>query len=394
MVNKRFIMLRLLLTLLIVAGYLGILVKLEYLQQLRWVDNLIGAMPVVLLTGIGFFLVLLVWKIRREIQSATIVLAILTVLWGLLLIPAITGNWFPGSRIPETGSASPVLSKYEPFLVDTKVAKLTQSASLSLDADLPRLDGALALYPLYASFVQAVYDEEAFSEEVIACSNTPRAYEAIISGERDIIFVAGPSDTQLAEAEKAGVELVFTEIGKEAFVFLVGDTNPIDGLTQQQLRNIYSGKTAKWRTLGWKDGGKMIVYQRPEGSGSQTGLQAMMGELPIQKPQPLPDDQLFGTGSMMKQVSVKWQGVQPAIGYSYRYFAQTMYPNDQAKLLAIDGVYPSNETIAAGEYPFASGFYAVTRGEPVGNAKRLIDWILSEEGQYLVEETGYVPLEK
>jgi phosphate transport system substrate-binding protein len=62
------------------------------------------------------------------------------------------------------------------------------------------------------------------------------------------------------------------------------------------------------------------------------------------------------------------------------------------KILAIDGVYPSNETIADGSYPFADNFYAVTNGKPEGNAKLLIDWILSDEGQYLIEQTGYAPL--
>jgi len=55
------------------------------------------------------------------------------------------------------------------------------------------------------------------------------------------------------------------------------------------------------------------------------------------KPRPLPDDSLIGTGSMMKQVSVEWNGVQLAIGYSYRYYAVTMYPNLDAKQNGIDG---------------------------------------------------------
>ena len=209
-----------------------------------------------------------------------------------------------------------------------------------------------------------------------------------------MIFVAGASEKQMQAATEAGSELVFTPIGREAFVFLAAKSNPVDGLTYQQLRNIYSGKTAYWRTLGWKEGGKMIVFQRPEGSGSQTGLQNIMKGLPIQKPQPLEDESLIGTGSMMKQVSVSWRGVQPAIGYSYRYYATKMYYNPDVKLLAIDGVYPSDETIADESYPFASNFYAVTNGQPTGNTKTLIDWILTDQGQYLIAQTGYAPVKR
>lgn len=242
------------------------------------------------------------------------------------------------------------------------------------------------------SFANAVYDNAEMAEDTVVCTNTPNAYRSVMQGTCDIIFVAGPSEQQKRMAKEMGAELVYTPIGKEAFVFLVGKSNPISELTQQQLKNIYSGKTAHWATLGWQAGGDIIAFQRPEGSGSQTGLQNMMGDLPIQKSRPLPDNSLLGQGSMMQQVSVEWKGVQPAIGYSYRYYANTMYPNADTKLLAIDGVYPSKETIRDGSYPFSADFYAVTNGQPTGSVKALLDWILSEEGQYLIEQVGYVPI--
>jgi phosphate transport system substrate-binding protein len=94
----------------------------------------------------------------------------------------------------------------------------------------------------------------------------------------------------------------------------------------------------------------------------------------------------------MKQVSVEWQGVQPAIGYSYRYYATTMYANPDVKLLKVNGMEPSAENIQNGSYPFVGDFYAVTNGEPEGNVKLLIDWILSPQGQTLIEQTGYTSL--
>ena len=220
-------------------------------------------------------------------------------------------------------------------------------------------------------------------------TNTLRAYDGLIAGERDIIFVAGPSANQRAAARAAGVNPVFTPIGKEAFVFVVAGSNPIENLTYQQLKNIYSGKTAYWRTLGWKEGGKIVAFQRPDGSGSQTGLQNIMKDLPLIAPQPLPSPSLAGTNSLMTQMSVEWKGVQPALGYSYKYYATVMYSNPDTKLLSVDGVAPTAENISNGSYPFVANFYAVTNGEPTGNTKILIDWILSEEGQKLIERTGY-----
>ena len=148
-----------------------------------------------------------------------------------------------------------------------------------------------------------------------------------------------------------------------------------------------------WSTLGWNEGGRIIAFRRPEGSGSESGLaNLVMDGRPIFAPQPLPAKSLAGSNSLMQQVSVWYNGVQPALGYSYRYFAGTMYANPETKFLSVDGYAPTVENIQSGKYPFIAEVYAVTRGKPQGNAKKLIDWILSAQGQYIIEKTGYSPL--
>jgi phosphate transport system substrate-binding protein len=383
--------LKIILSLIAIAGFIYITNRFEYLSQITAFDNIIGIMPLILITGILGFLIALIWKRYKNAEVSTAVLSVLAVIWTAMLIPAVSGDWYPFAKIPETSGSAPDLTLYEPFKQDTLAVTISDS-SLMISEDLPVLDGATALYPVYAAVVRALYDENAYTPETAICSNTSNAYKRLICGECDIIFVAAASKKQLQAAEEAGSELVFTPIGKEAFVFLVGNENSIDNLSYQQIKNIYSGKTAYWSTLGFQDGGKIIALTRPEGSGSQTGLQQIMRGIPIQKPQPLPDKSLVGNGSLMQQVSVRWNGTEPAIGYSYRYFATTMYPNPNAKMLQIDGVYPSIDAISNGSYPFTNEFYAVTNGEPDGNEKAVIDWILSPEGQFLIEKTGYVPL--
>ena len=117
-----------------------------------------------------------------------------------------------------------------------------------------------------------------------------------------------------------------------------------------------------------------------------------MKGMPVLAPQPLPGGAIDGSNSLMKQMSVWYNGVQPALGYSYRFFAQTMYPNEDTALLAVDGVAPTDENIADGSYPFVADVYAVTRGEPDGAVKQLLQWILSPQGQYLIEASGYTPV--
>lgn len=377
--------LRILLTLAVLAFFVHILLWYDYFRNFGAVDNLIGAMPVILSVCISSLAIALVWKRHRGKTASTLVLAILCAFDALLFVPAYNGNWFFTARtLDTTGLSAP----------DAEVMELAERENPSdtvLESALT-LDGATALYPVYASFANAVYPEADGMEEQVLCTNTAGAYSSLIAGERDIIFVAAPSARQRAAAEAAGIDMVFTPIGKEAFVFLVSKNNPVDSITEQQIRNIYSGKTAKWSTLGWAEGGEIIAFQRAEGSGSQSGLQRLMGDLPVFKPRALPDACLAGNGRLTEQITVKYQGIEPALGYSYRYYATKMYPNEGAKLLAVNGVYPDEASIADGSYPFASEFYAVTNGPPTGEVKVFLDWILSEEGQELVGKVGYVPL--
>lgn len=380
-------------TLLVWCVGIYVLHRYEYFIAAGAIDNVVGMLPpaLVLLGAAGT--TALLWakfpKLRIPVLAAICLLIVLSV---ALFPTALRGNWWIAARGSAQSEAAPDLTEYAPFAPGSKAVRLDEKPTLQLADHLPVLDGATALYPVYAAFAQAAYDESAFSQDTVLCTNTRGAYEAVISGERDVIFVAGASEQQMALARAAGAELIFTPIGREAFVFLAGKENPVDNITIQQIRNIYSGKTAYWGTLGWPEGGRIVAFQRPEGSGSQTGLQRLMGDLPIQAPQPLPDKSLIGTNSLMKQMSVRWRGVQPALGYSYRYYATTMYANPDVKLLSVDGAAPSMENIQNGSYPFIADFYAVTKGRPEGNTKLLIEWILSPQGQEIIQKTGYTPL--
>ena len=361
----------------------------DYISRFGAIDNGIGMLPVILIATALACICVIVWlgKVARR-TAICIALAVISVICFALYPNAVRGNWW---RVNNNGIAEtePDISVYAPF-TGSQTATLDAPASLRLDDDIPVMDGATALYPMYAAFAQAVCDENAYSEDLVRCTKTTGAYDALINGDVDVIFVLEPSAFQKKKAEEAGADLRLHKLGAEAFVFIVADENPVDDISYEQLQNIYSGKTSRWKTLGWEEGGDMIVFQRPEGSGSQTGLQKIMTDTPVAAPRPLPDDSLIGTNSLMRQVTVEWNGVHPALGYSYRFFAETMYPNPHAKLLKINGVYPSEESIRDGSYPFIMDLYAVTNGEATGNTKKLIDWAMSEEGKELIERSGYV----
>ena len=86
----------------------------------------------------------------------------------------------------------------------------------------------------------------------------------------------------------------------------------------------------------------------------------------------------------------EYRNYSSAIGYSFRFFAAGMRPNENLALLSVDRIAPTGENILTGAYHFTVDVYAVTAGTQNENAGKLIDWIVSPQGQGAVEQCGYV----
>lgn len=281
------------------------------------------------------------------------------------------------------------VAKYLPFCEESDLARIKTDFTLPDSDDLPVLDGAAALIPIYASIIDCIYPEgsvtyeggefsddnyygENFADDSkMQYKNTVRGYTAIVDGDTDILFCAAPSEEQKEYAKEKGVELVYVPIGLEAFVFFVNNENPVDGLTADEIRKIYAGEYKNWKDVG----GPFRVINpvtRIKGSGSQTMMDKFMGDVEIG------NKSLFAfTGG--------------SIGFSFRYYLDDMIGNDGVKMLSLNGVYPNEENIKNGKYPIVAEFYAIYRADNDNpNIKPLVDWLLTEEGQRIIEECGYV----
>lgn len=361
-----------------------------------------------------------IYLIYLTVFALTSVIVISCLIWGVLkkkyvYIPivctlVITTISFGGYRIheiyveqiPTVGESDDLLLLYAPYIDGSKTAVLNESATLRLESDLPVLDGATALYPVYSAFAKAVYPKEAIDDIAVKngsdvtvndnahlkCSKTSNAYENIVTGEADIIFVAAPSEKQNEYAKEQGVELIYTPIGKEAFVFFVNAKNPVEDISLEQIQQIYSGEITNWNELG-VNLGEIRAFQRNEGSGSQSALQRLMQDKTLVSP---PTNDLIGAMGAIIEQTADYKNYKNAIGFSFRFYSTEMVKNNQIKLLSISGVYPNTENIENSTYPISSDFYAVTRSDAGENTKLLIEWILSNQGQELIELTGYTPL--
>mgnify|MGYP001132589406 CR=1 FL=1 len=288
-----------------------------------------------------------------------------------------------------TVNTSPNIAVYEylPFDDDSKIVK-TDSKTLKLTENLPRIDGAAALFPVYSAFVNAVYPNTTeLHDGVFEYNNTPEGYRLLAEKETDIFIGVYPSDEQIAYAEKKQTAFEYTPIGNEAFVFFVHKDNPITNLTAEQIRDIYSGKITNWKDVGGRNE-KIAAFQRNEGSGSQSMLKRFMGDTPIMDaPTEMVNDLMAG---IIEQVA-DYKSKTNSIGFSFRYYVEGIIKNPDIKMISIDGAAPTSENIRNGIYPVVTPIYAVTYKENENkNVDKLLDWILSEEGQSIINETGYV----
>lgn len=340
-------------------------------------------MFMILLGGIGIGLVLLAWNIRKRILS-----------WigcGIFLF-AIVGSgaklaysWLTYDRF-DVISQGVDWYQYEPFAYDNKLVQVEVSESQKIDRDLPRIDGAYALYPIYAAAVQAIFPKGDYYRTV-KTNGSDKIFNNLLAGQTDMIFSLAPSKEQVLDANSANLKYEMTPFMREAFVFYVNAKNPVSNLTSEQIRGIYSGKITNWQEVGAAENAKIIPFQRNKGSGSQTTLEEMMGDTPIM--QPLKEDKLGGMGGII-QATADYRNYNEAIGFSFRYFATEMIKNDKIKLLSIDGIAPTRENIADGSYPLIFDGYIITVKPRIGNVQKFIEFILSPQGKEIVEKTGYV----
>lgn len=317
---------------------------------------------------------------------------------------------YPSYRFSYAGGYSSI--DLHPYSVENEeniLAKLEEAAAFHIDdpQEMPIMDGAEAAYPVYSAFANACYTNiseiqgkanKPNSEAVmpIQFTNTIYAYEKLLSGEIDIFFGARPSEAQVKMAEEAGVELELTPIGKEAFVFFVNEENPVDNLSSEQLRDIYSGQINNWRNVGGANK-KILAFQRPENSGSQTMMEYFMGDKPLREPL---QTEYVSTMSGVVRETANYENSASSLGYSFRYYTTIMMADSGEevagiKLLAVDGVYPDTETIQSGEYPYTTQLYAITvgnRSDAKSTIKPFLEWMVGPQGQQIVSDTGYVAI--
>jgi len=172
--------------------------------------------------------------------------------------------------------------------------------------------------------------------------------------------------------------IVVTVIARDGIAIIANENVGVSDLSLEQIQKIFSGQIKNWSELGGADA-HIIVVSREEGSGTRTAFEEMvlgedllMTETAILQP---------SNGSVRTTVST----TPDAIGYlSFGYL------DESVKAISVDGVAPTEANASNGTYPVVRPLNIITYGEPSGDLKLFIDYILSDSGQTIVGDEGYI----
>jgi phosphate transport system substrate-binding protein len=203
---------------------------------------------------------------------------------------------------------------------------------------------------------------------------------ALIDGRTDIAMASRKmKDKEKEQAAAKGVKPVEVVIARDGIAIVVHPSNPVSGLTLDQVKDIYLGKITNWKELGGPDA-EIVPVTRDSSSGTFEVFE----ELVMDKEPIVPSAVTQNSNGTVRSAVAEAEGAVGYVGLGYL--------DDTIKVLAIDGVVPSNESVNAGNYKIARDLNLYY---PEGASKAVLDvveFVLSKDGQKIVADEGFIPL--
>lgn len=227
-----------------------------------------------------------------------------------------------------------------------------------------------ALAPLARAWISN-YQRTAPSVEVVSLERAdPLAWQALTRGEVDIAAVTWSpvepvTQTWRAAAARGGLAVV------------VNPQNGLPGVTVDQLRDIFQGRTASWEALGGLPGTPVLVSREDASGDARFFQREVMGDLPVA---------LTAIIAPNTEAMMQFVGERP-LGIGYLSAARL---DERVRPLAIEGVPPSPETLRTRAYPLTRDVELVVKGEPEGAVRDFVQWVLGPEGQAVTASQGWV----
>ena len=191
-------------------------------------------------------------------------------------------------------------------------------------------------------------------------------------------FQIGNSSSDLSATQK-GQGAIATPITKEPFAIIVNKSNPIKGLTGEQVKQIFLGQITNWKDVGWAAGGAIKCFSRVSTSGTRVSFQKLfLGSPTTNVSNSCP---ALASNALDRSSVANTKG-----GIAYVTYAYTVGSGGATvKTIPVDGVMPTLQNVVSNKYKYWNCQYFVTKGAPAGDVKTYIDWVRGSKGAAVIK---------
>lgn len=215
----------------------------------------------------------------------------------------------------------------------------------------------------------------------IAAEGSTTGISAIIDGTAQIgMSSRRAKPTEMSAAQAKGVSMKPTIVAYDGIAVILNANNPLSALTKRQVEQIFTGDITDWSAVGGTPG-RISIYTRNTSSGTYSDFK----DLAMKKRDYAPSSQkMAGNEQIAAEVGRNPNGIG-YVGLAYMNAPGT-------KVATIDGGTPTKESVLSKKYPYARPTFYYTNGEPSGEAARFVEFTLSDEGQRIASQVGFVPV--
>ena len=263
----------------------------------------------------------------------------------------------------------------------TTIAAVAVAGAASA-ADKVVVDGSTTVGPIAKAFAEYYMAANPGVHISVSESGSGNGAKSMLNGTCDVAIMSrAMKETEFKAAAEKGIQPVAHVVALDGLPILVHPSNPVQDLTVEQVRNIFLGKITNWKEVGGPDK-TIVTISRDTSSGTfETFAKLVMDKQKIHE-----NCEYVGSNGAIRQ---RVQSTPTAIGY-----AGLGFVDKTVKALKINGIYPSAETVQTGEYPIARPLFMYTNKYPKlgGTLYQFMTIHLTEDGQEMVEEIGFVPV--
>jgi phosphate transport system substrate-binding protein len=248
-----------------------------------------------------------------------------------------------------------------------KLSFLALVLSVGLFAQKLTIQGSTTVLPIAQYAAEVYMDNNPEADITIRGGGSGTGIAALIDGATDIADASRPMKTkEIKKAREKGVNPVANIIARDGIAVIVHPDNPLNEISKEDLKKIYTGEVTRWDKI------------------AASGTFETFNKLALNKAKVTDGALMLISNLEVARIVAQTPG---AIGY-----VGLGYLSDEVKALKVDGITPSEETVRNETYPLARPLFMYTNGSPDGLAKDFIDFIMSEQGQKIVQEAGFVPV--